>query len=476
MPTLNCQAALQYALDMSKTRPRAQAAEKAEMEKELAKAVWKDCVQFTPEEKEAGVKIARPKKGKKPAAKGPVQGGEEGGEGETGFQVRLAPELGAMRGRRLYRGDIAAAVLAEEAAPVRPEWALPEQWPTMSISSRLIWANVEPALIDEKRDTIIPVPIRIDEIQLEKDDNIVRQTKEFGVEQMREQLEKWGIDTQIPITVRNCWDEPFVVADEAGHNNLEVIEGRHRVTACKRAGIKLLTGVVVKKDTDKLKLILIGSGQNLSHEDTVHMSLGDYLEAIRGIHNYHQAVNPNKDNYINCKNLGVKHLLFKEFQGKKKGVVAGAEEQTVEKQPKKTKGTKGKGHISKSAYGHYHKLANVPQEAFDLIVEDQALPEEEQAFTYESMYVNGKSCKFCGFSGEADPDAWLTYLNMLVDHSEEHQRPATGPEAQYILVTLGWRETVVDEVLPELVLEDGEKLGDNEEELERFTELVWDGK
>ncbi|KAJ3278049.1 hypothetical protein HK104_002704 [Borealophlyctis nickersoniae] len=279
----------------------------------------------------------------------------------------------------------------------------------------------------------------------------------------------------MPITVRNRRDEPFVVADEAGHNDLEVIEGRHRVTACKRAGIKLLTGVVVKKDTDKLKLILIGCGQNLSHEDTVHMSLGDYLEAMGGIHIYHQAINPNKDDYINCKNLGVQHLLFKELQGKKKGVVAGAEEQTVEKQPKKTKGTKGKRHISKSGYGHYHKLATVPQEAFDMIVADQA-PPEEQAFTYEKMYVDGKSRKFCGFSGEVDPDAWLTYLNMLVHHFEEHQRPATGPEAQYILVTLKWCETVVDEVLPELVLEDGEKLGDNEEELERFTELVWDGK
>ncbi|KAJ3270660.1 hypothetical protein HK104_004876, partial [Borealophlyctis nickersoniae] len=254
---------------MSKTRPRAQAVEKAEMErarrgheasqKQLAKVGRKDRVQFTPEEKEAGVKIARPTKGKKPAAKG----GEEGGEGETGFQ--------------------AAAVLAEEAAPVRPEWVLPEQWPTMSISSRLICANVEPTLIDENHHTIIPVPIWIDEIRLEKDDNIVRQTKEFGVEQMREQLAKRGIDTQMPITVRNHWDEPFVVAAKAGHNDLEVIEGRDQVTACKRAGIKLLTGVVMKKDTDKLKLILIGSGQNLSHEDTVHMSLGDYLEAIGGI-------------------------------------------------------------------------------------------------------------------------------------------------------------------------------------------------
>ncbi|KAJ3299316.1 hypothetical protein HK104_009341 [Borealophlyctis nickersoniae] len=157
------------------------------------------------------------------------------------------------------------------------------------------------------------------------------------------------------------------------------------------------------------------------------------------------------------------------LQGKKKGVVAGTEEQTAEKPEKQAKKNKGKRHILKSAYGHYHKLATVPQEAFDMI-------DEEQAFTYQNMYLDGKSCKFCGFSGEADANAWLTFLNMLVDHFEEHQRPATRPEEQLILSTLGWRQSVVEDILPDLVFQDGVRLGDNGEEMEKYTDLVWEGK
>ncbi|KAJ3265025.1 hypothetical protein HK104_006356 [Borealophlyctis nickersoniae] len=342
----------------------------------------------------------------------------------------------------------------------------------MSRSSKLIFAYCEPGLVDKESRSIKKVWIHLDDIKLSAEDNIVRKTKEHGVKHMQEQLTSRGYDVQMPITVRNRRDTPFVIADEPGHNELEVIEGWHRVTAAKRAGtIPSLMGAVVKKDILKVLLILIGAGQNLSHEDKVKMSFGDYLEAIRGIHMFWEHRNPNKANYSNCTNAGAEHVFYQGMQGKKKQTKAGTA--TLQDTAEEAPGIKKKG-LTYTKFGHYHNVAMIPKQPFDLIVEDQALPKQLQAFSYENVYADAATRHFCTYSGQANAENWMTYLSARQAHYDKHGKSATRAEAVALLSVLQWRENLVDNVLPNLTLPDGSPV--DEDELRGHMASIWKGE